>query len=110
MVPEVTPGGRRQRSDALTLETDRLVLRPIAVDDADALHRTSNEPAVRRFLWDNEPVEKATIRDLIYESVSMFADDGIGLFGVRRRGREDLIGFCGFVRLAGMDEPELATS
>ena len=30
------------------------------------------------------------------------------MFGVRRRRSEDLIGFCGFVRLEGMEEPELA--
>jgi RimJ/RimL family protein N-acetyltransferase len=107
-MPEDVRRGRRQRSDALTLETDRLVLRPIETGDADALHRISNEPAVRRYLWDNRPVQKATIRDIISESSTMFADEGIGLFGVRRRGRENLIGFCGFVRLEGMDEPELA--
>jgi len=90
-----------------TLETNRLVLRPIAPGDVATLHRISNEPGVRRFLWDDEPVEKATIRNIISESGTMFADEGIGLFGVRRRGKENLIGFCGFVRLDGMKEPEL---
>src|SRR5215203_4011402 len=52
-----------QTSDTLTLETDRLVLRPIATDD--------------------NPVQKAPIRDIISGSYSMYADEGIGLFGVR---------------------------
>lgn len=94
--------------DTPTLRTNRLVLRPITAHDLDALHRISNEPEVRRFLWDDEPAEKATIRLIISESGTMFADAGIGLFGVRRHGRENLIGFCGFVRLEGMEEPELA--
>lgn len=38
----------------------------------------------------------------------MFSEEGIGIFGVRRHGSVSLIGFCGFVRLAGMKEPELA--
>ena len=63
---------------------------------------------MRRYLWDDEPVQKATIRDLISQSTRMFSEEGIGLFGVRRRGSENLIGFCGFVRLEGMEEPELA--
>jgi RimJ/RimL family protein N-acetyltransferase len=63
---------------------------------------------VRRYLWDNKPVQKATIRDLIFQSTKMFSAEAIGLFGVRWRGRENLIGFCGFVRLEGMAEPELA--
>jgi [ribosomal protein S5]-alanine N-acetyltransferase len=91
-----------------TLTTDRLVLRPIAADDVAALLRISNEPAVRRYLWDDEPVQEATIRDIVSESGTMFADEGIGLFAVRRRGRENLLGFCGFIRLEGMEEPELA--
>ena len=59
-------------------------------------------------MWDDEPVQKATIRDIISGSDSMFADEGIGLFGVRSRGRENHIGLCGFGRLEGMEEPELA--
>jgi ribosomal-protein-alanine N-acetyltransferase len=100
--------GRRRRSDAPPLQTDRLVLRPIGTDDADALHRISNEPAVRRYLWDDETVQMATIRGLISQSSRMFSEEGIGLFGVRRRDSENLIGFCGFTRLEGMEEPELA--
>jgi RimJ/RimL family protein N-acetyltransferase len=37
----------------------------------------------------------------------MFSEEEIGMFGVRMRGGEDLLGFCGFVRLEGMEEPEL---
>jgi [ribosomal protein S5]-alanine N-acetyltransferase len=94
--------------NAPTLETDRLVLRPLASDDAVALHRISYEPDVRRYLWDDEPVEEATIRDLVSRSARMFSEESIGIFGVRMRGGDDLIGFCGFVRLEGMQEPELA--
>ena len=94
-------------SNPPTLQTERLVLRPLSMDDLDALHRTSNEPSVRRYLWDDEPVPVETIRDLIAQSAHMFSEEGIGLFGVRMRGREDLLGFCGFVRLEGMEEPEL---
>lgn len=105
---EEAPTNRRAPTGGtLTLETGRLVLRPLSTDDADALHRVSNEPDVRRYLWDDEPVEEATIRDLIAQGVRMFTEEGIGLFGVRRRESEDLLGFCGFVRLEGMEEPEL---
>jgi len=37
----------------------------------------------------------------------MLSEEKIGLFGVRLRGREYLLGFCGFVRLEGMEEQEL---
>jgi RimJ/RimL family protein N-acetyltransferase len=94
--------------NAPMIETKHLFLRPVATVDADVLRRISNEPAVRRYLWDDESVDSATIRDLIFQSTRMFSEADIGLFGVRRRGSENLIGFCGFVRLEGMKEPELA--
>jgi ribosomal-protein-alanine N-acetyltransferase len=90
-----------------TLETERLVLRPLSADEADSLHRISNEPNVRLYLWDNEHISEATIKSFIAQSDRMFLKEKIGLFGVRMRGREDLLGFCGFVRLKGMEESEL---
>ena len=93
--------------DRLTLETERLVLRPLSADEAGSLHRISNEPNVRRYLWDDEAISEATLNSLIAQSDRMFSEEKIGVFGVRIRGREDLLGFCGFVRLEGMEEPEL---
>ena len=62
---------------------------------------------MRLYLWDGEQVSEATIESLIAQSDRMFSEERIGVFGVRMRGREDLIGFCGFVRLGGMEETEL---
>ncbi len=89
------------------LETERLVLRPLSTDEVDSLHRISNEPNVRLYLWDNELVSEATIKSFIAQSDRMFSKEKLGLLGIRMRGREDLLGFCGFVRLGGMEEPEL---
>ena len=88
--------------------TDRTP-QPSTVDaglDKKALHRISNDPLVRRYLWDDEPVSVEAIRDLVHRSTRTFSDECVGLFGIRLRGREDLVGFCGFVRLEGMDELE----
>ncbi|HET6660752.1 MAG TPA: GNAT family N-acetyltransferase [Rubrobacter sp.] len=57
--------------------------------------------------WDDELVSEATIKSFIAQSDRMLSEEKIGLFGVRLRGRADLLGFCGFVRLGGMEEPEL---
>jgi RimJ/RimL family protein N-acetyltransferase len=103
-----TDGSRRRREERSHPETERLVLRPLSGEDAHALHCVSNEAAMRRYLWDGEPFEEGTILELISRSIRMFSEEGIGLFGVRRHGSENHIGFCGFVRLEGMEEPELA--
>jgi RimJ/RimL family protein N-acetyltransferase len=100
--------GRKEPAGNMpVLETERLVLRPLSADEANSLHRISNEPNVRLYLWDGEAISEATIKSLIDQSNRMFSEEKIGLFGVRVRGREDLLGFCGFVRLEGMEEPEL---
>jgi RimJ/RimL family protein N-acetyltransferase len=78
------------------LETERLVLRPLSADDAPDVHRISNEPLVRRYLWDDEPVTSAKIQEVVAQSVRMFSEEGVGLFGVRLRGSGELVGFCGF--------------
>lgn len=51
--------------NAPTLETERLVLRPLSEADVDALHRVSNEPLVRRYPWDNEQVSRADIEEVV---------------------------------------------
>ena len=89
------------------LQTERLVLHPLTGSDADALHRISNDPMVRRYLWDDEPVSRARIEEVVAQSARMFSEEDLGLFGVRLRGSQRLVGFCGFVRLEGMEEPEL---
>jgi RimJ/RimL family protein N-acetyltransferase len=89
---QATPTG-----NTLTLETERLILRPLSAHDAPALHRISNEPPVRRYLWDDEPVTSAQIEEVVAQSVRMFSEEGVGLFGVRLRGSSgELVGFCGF--------------
>ncbi|QIN82340.1 GNAT family N-acetyltransferase [Rubrobacter tropicus] len=93
---------------APTLKTERLTLRPLGAADLEDLHRISNEPAVRRHLWDDEPVSRAALRALIARSRRTFSSRNVGLFGVRFRSGADLLGFCGLVRLDGMEEMELA--
>jgi [ribosomal protein S5]-alanine N-acetyltransferase len=88
------------------LETERLLLPPLSADEVDCLYRISNKPNVRLYLWDNETVSEETIEGFVAQSDRMFSEVKIGVFGVRMRGREDLLGFCGFVRLEGMEEPE----
>ena len=83
------------------IETDHLFLRPLSTADAEALYRISNEPPVRRFLWDDEPVSETAILETVAESGRMFSTDGVGLFGVWPRGSGELAGFCGFCYAPG---------
>jgi RimJ/RimL family protein N-acetyltransferase len=90
------------------LRTRRLDLRPLAPGDASEFHRVCDDPAVRRHLFDGEPVSVETAEAMIGRSERDFADGGVGLFGIRRRDAGGLIGFCGFFVVGGIGEPELA--
>ena len=47
---------RSSTNCAPTLQTERLGLRPVTQADEKTLYRISNDPVVRRYLWDDEPV------------------------------------------------------
>ena len=94
--------------DIPALETERLALRPLSGSDLDAAHRISNEPLVRHYLWDDQPVSKPAIEGVISRSLKTFAEEEFGLFGVRLRDSDgELIGYCGFLRIEGTERVEL---
>ena len=51
-------------SQGIALETMRLVLLPLSEADLDALQCISNDPLVRLYLWDDEPVSKEQIEGI----------------------------------------------
>ena len=92
----------------LTLSTQRLLLRPISPSDIDELHSFWTDPAVRKYLWDNEVIARDRVVDIVRDSESCFADLGSGLFAIElvsQPGR--LVGFCGLRRMEEGDDVEL---
>ena len=78
------------------LTTDRLVLRPIAESDLDALQAFWNDPEVRRFLWADQIMSRETVSELISASQACFAKLGTGFFAIEVDARPGtLVGFCG---------------
>jgi [ribosomal protein S5]-alanine N-acetyltransferase len=78
------------------IETARLRLRPLAKADVDELHPLWSSHEVRRYLWDNEVIDRQWTASLVAESLSLFAAHGYGLWGARHHDREELVGFGGF--------------
>lgn len=78
------------------IETARLHLRPLTMDDADDIHRLWIDPQVRKYLWDDEVIPEERAVSIVSDSLISFADNGFGLWGVFPLGRHALIGFCGF--------------
>ena len=91
MAAEVHKNRRLQR------ETRRLHLVALRSTDIDPLHRLFTDPLVRRYLWDDESIARATVVQIVMRSQGSFADFGYGFYGLYLRAEPSrLIGFCGF--------------
>jgi RimJ/RimL family protein N-acetyltransferase len=78
------------------LRTARLLLRPVAPGDVDALHALLTDPAVRRHLLDGETVSRDYVARSIADSHAAFTRIGCGLYAVHAAAEEPLLGLCGF--------------
>lgn len=82
------------------LRASQLILIPAVDEDLPALSRHWNTPAVRRLLWDDNPVAVDTIRKAIAASERDFAQAGYGIWTVRRTEDGPVIGTCALRKTA----------
>ena len=87
------------------LQTDRLTLRPLVPDDAEAYAAMRYHPEVTRWLMplDGDPVEAA--RGTIGRFAAMWAERGYAPWAIFRDGR--LIGHCGLHYVPEFDATEV---
>jgi ribosomal-protein-alanine N-acetyltransferase len=91
-----------------SLNTDRLILRPIANSDLAALHEFWNDPDVRRYLWDDQHLSRESVAEIVAASETCFAELGSGFFAIEVATNPGvLVGFCGHRRFEGGGEVEL---
>lgn len=91
--------------NAPVLQTERTVLRPFDMGDADELLRVFRDPGVKRFLLDDTLVDLAWVRNEILASDSRFLRSGTGLWAARVENESPIVGFVGFRPF--FDPPEL---
>jgi ribosomal-protein-alanine N-acetyltransferase len=90
------------------LETARLVLRPCTSGDVDALHALWTDPKVRRWLWDDRVIDRATAAEVVAASEQSFAASGYGQWCVAERGGDGaLLGFTGLRAIEDTPEVEV---
>lgn len=87
------------------IETARLFMSPLSMRDLHAVHGLWTESEVRKHLWDGEVIPVRRARKALEESAENFGRHGFGLWGIRLKEGETLIGFCG-LRFFG-DSPDI---
>jgi len=89
------------------LATARLTLRPCTTADVDALHALWTDAAVRRWLWDDVVIDRATAAEVVAASAASFAAHGYGQWCVEIRDAPGLIGFAGLREVEGESDVEV---
>jgi len=86
------------------IETPRLTLRPMTLDDLDAMQAFLSDPETLTF-WERPYTDEET-RGAIERNIKSYAEYGFGRWAVILKETGDLIGICGIVRLE-VDDREI---
>ncbi len=90
------------------LETQRLILRPITLDDAPFILRLLNDPGWMRFIGDRGVRDLDGARAYIAEKpMAMYQRAGFGMYLVELKADGEPIGTCGLVRRDGLDDVDI---
>ena len=83
--------------NAPEIRTSRATLRPLGLEDLVEMHALWTHPDVRRYLWDDQIITLVTAEDVLRRNKTLFATEGVGLFGVRLEETGDALrGFAGY--------------
>lgn len=90
------------------LETDRLLLRRLATDDAEFMLRLLNEPSFLHYIGDRGVRDLEQARQYIVDRiVASYEQFGFGLYMVELETSGEPIGTCGLIKREGMDDVEI---
>lgn len=82
---------------SVTLETERLLLRPFTPDDADAYAPIVGDEEVMRFIGNGRPTPRAEVPELLARYAARWQSDGFSHFAIERTEDGALLGRVGFV-------------
>jgi RimJ/RimL family protein N-acetyltransferase len=89
------------------MHSERLTYQPVAPAALDDLHRVIQDPHVFRYLLDGALMPRTWTAACIDDSVALYRSRGVGLDLVHEKSSGALIGFCGFLTMDPVPEPQL---
>ncbi|MBD1998855.1 GNAT family N-acetyltransferase [Leptolyngbya sp. FACHB-541] len=88
-------------------ETQRLQLSPVLEEELDVLHKIFIDPYVRRYLCDDEDWSLQQVEEMLSESQKLFNEKNFGLWLIRTRDNEEIIGMTGLWYFFEEEQPQL---
>jgi len=108
MISQGQENADNQRSILKVLETIRLILRRLSIEDADFILELVNEPSWLRFIGDKGVRSIADARDYILKGpVESYERFGFGLYLVELKENGTPIGICGLIKRASLKDVDL---
>lgn len=90
------------------LETERLLLRRVTLQDADVMLAIWNDPAFMRHVGDRGIRTLDQARDALAEGVlKLYEDFGYGPFCMILKSSDSAVGICGLFRRENLDHPDI---
>jgi RimJ/RimL family protein N-acetyltransferase len=97
--------GRRCQGLRVELLTERLILRPLAMSDAEALLQLHQDAGMMRYFDDGHPYSREESRTWLEWHVGMWDLEGFSFFAALLRASGSLIGWIGLNKV--LDDPAL---
>jgi RimJ/RimL family protein N-acetyltransferase len=89
------------------IQTPRVDLRELSLDDADYILELLNEPAFIRFIGDKGVRNLSDARDYLTQGpIESYVRNGFGLYAACLRDGTPM-GMCGLVKREGLDDPDI---
>ena len=90
------------------IETERLSLSQLTLDDCDFIIELLNEPSFSRYIGDKGVRTADDARQYLEEGpIRQYREFGYGLYRVAERGAGQSVGICGLVNRDAFDIPDL---
>ena len=92
---------------ASLIETERLTLRKLSVEDAPFILRLVNEPSFLQFIGDKGVRNLEDARQYILNGpVASYAQNGFGLFLVQLKANQAPLGMCGLLKRETLEDAD----
>ena len=90
---------------AVILETERLKLRLITMDDVTVYYSFFSDPEIMRFYPSTRSLEES--REFVKRQIRRYENDGFGPWGVLLKPADQIIGYCGLINQTVDSKTEL---